>query len=114
MQEPKKYDLVFALGSSCACSIALRNAGLQQLSMPLDSNEFDLPDGKSSLSSRLAIMESGFADCPREKDPDFMKFMKDKYDRRAARFMSAVKEAKTCILSVYIDSPGTPPADVGT
>ena len=111
MQEPKKYDLVFALGSSCACSMALRNAGLQQLSMPLDSNEFDLPDGKSSLSSRLAIMESGFADCPRKKDPDFMK---DKFDRLAARFMSVVKEAKTCILSVYMDTPGAPPADVGT
>ena len=148
MQEPKKYDLVFSVGGTCACSLALRAAGLQHLSMLWDSIEFDLPSGGADLPFRLAIMESGFSDWMKEEDLDFMKddtatgkaqyrnrrynsvlpldfpigvplnksypMVKDKYDRRVARFNSIVKEAKTCILSVYMDTPGTPPADIGT
>lgn len=148
MQEPKKYDLVFSVGGTCACSLALRAAGLQHLSMPWDSIEFDLPNGGADLPLRLAIMESGFSDWMKEEDLDFMKddtatgkaqyrnrrynsvfpldfpngvplnksypMVKDKYDRRVARFNCIVKEAKTCILSVYMDTPGTLPADIGT
>jgi len=32
----QKYDLIFSAGSSCACSQALRHAGLQHISLPFD------------------------------------------------------------------------------
>lgn len=38
--------------------------------------------------------------------------VKEKYDRRVARFKRLMAEANECVLAVYMDTPVSPPADV--
>jgi len=142
----KKYDFIFGIGRACACSQALRRAGLQLLSLPWDwlATTSDGPD----LDFRLHIMENGFADWLQEEDLKFVNHLadngkdqyknlrypivyphdfprdvplhesypavKEKYDRRVARFKRLMAEAKDGILAVYMDSPVSAKADVET
>jgi len=73
----KTYDFIFGIGRACACSQALRRAGLQLLSLPWDWFATDpQPDGPD-LDVRLKIMETDFADWLREED---LKFISDHAD----------------------------------
>lgn len=144
----KTYDFIFGIGRACACSQALRLAGLQLLSLPWDWIAMvPKPDGPD-LHVRLDIMESGFADWFREEDLEFVSHhadngkdqyrnrrynivyphdfprdvplresypaVKEKYDRRVARFKRLMAEAKSDVLAVYMDTPVSPFADIET
>lgn len=50
-----RYDLIFSMGAACACSQALRHAGLQHLSMPFDWM------GGGHLRERTDLLEIDFA-----------------------------------------------------
>jgi len=142
----KTYDFIFGIGRACACSQALRRAGLQLLSLPWDwlATTSDGPD----LDFRLHIMESGFDDWLQEEDLRFVSHLadngkdqyknlrypivyphdfprdvplhesypavKEKYDRRVARFKRLMADAKNGMLAVYMDSPVSAKADVDT
>ncbi len=144
----KKYDLIFSVGRVCACSQALRRAGLQLLSLPWDWVTINpIPPGPDILI-RMHIMESGFSDWMQKEDMAFLKTnvgsgkdayknvryktayvhdfpcgvpldesypaVKEKYDRRVARFTRLIAEAKTRVLAVYMDTPVVPNTDVAT
>jgi len=127
----KKYDLVFSIGSSCACSGALRSVRLQFLSFPFDW----VKDG--SLSNRVEIMENDFNDYFNKEDlfftikyeedklvyqnkksginfvhdfktdksfDEYYELNKEKYDRRAKRLLNMIKNSKN-ILAVYVQLP---------
>ena len=82
----KNYDFIFGIGRACACSQSLRLAGLQLLSLPWDWLALNPKTGGSDLPTRLAIMESGFADWMREEDLEFVSHYadngKDQYKNR--------------------------------
>ena len=82
----KKYDFIFGIGRACACSQALRKAGLQLLSLPWDWLVVHPLNGRRELPVRLDIMESGFADWLREEDLEFVSPIaatgKDQYRNR--------------------------------
>lgn len=61
MPSVKKYDLIFGMGRACACSQALRRAGLQLLSFPWDWIALDRPSGPDVLFRASTICE-GFHD----------------------------------------------------
>lgn len=68
----KKYDFIFSIGRACACSQALRKAGLQLLSLPWDWLALRPdPDGPD-LHIRLQIMENGFSDWLQQEDLVFV------------------------------------------
>lgn len=54
MEKHQTYDIAFSLGAACACSIALRRAGLQYASFPLDWM------AKGTLVERAALVASRF------------------------------------------------------
>ena len=82
----KKYDFIFSIGRACACSQALRKAGLQLLSLPWDWLVLHPLNGRRELPVRLDVMEAGFADWLREEDLEFVSPIpatgKDQYRNR--------------------------------
>ena len=68
----KKYDFIFGIGRACACSQALRRAGLQLLSLPWDWITINTPTNSPDLPTRMDIMEAGFVDWLREEDLEFV------------------------------------------
>ncbi len=68
----KTYDFIFGIGRACACSQALRKAGLQMLSLPWDWVVVHPLGGRRELPVRLDVMESGFEDWLREEDLEFV------------------------------------------
>ena len=117
----KKYDFIFGIGRDSSCSTALRQAGLQFLSLPWDNIDFNGENDASGLDVKLKIVESGFKDGFREKGflPNGLPLReadaetKAKYDRRVERFIALMKESTGCVLVVYVDSPAAANADVG-
>lgn len=128
----KSYDLAFSLGFSCGTTQALRAAGLQFASFPLDWV------GVPSLAVSVRAVEGGFAHwleaddlklvdvchgvgfCTRiylnvrtgfgfsHEFSDFRRFeksypdVKDMYDRRIERFLRQTESVKR-ILAVYVE-----------
>lgn len=129
----KSYDLAFSLGFSCGASTALRAAGLQQASYPLDwigspgivasarmiaadfSGWFEKDDlrlydiRRGALNKHVYLnVRTGFG-----FPHDFSSFIgfeeaypeiRAKYDRRIARFLEETGRAKR-LLAVYIEFP---------
>ena len=129
---PERFDFVLGLGSACSCTQALRAAGLQLLSFPLDWVS------GGDLKSRTSLVIGGFADWMTEDgwarvdNPgafghdtyvnrrtglvhphDFEKgrppeesypSVKAKYDRRVARLMGLLASSKQTLL-VWIGDP---------
>ena len=130
----KEYDLAFSLGSSCGTSQALRAAGLQYASYPLDwlgtrdvvrmakfvaggfdgwfeKEDFDLVDvwhgaGFGTRAYLNRKTQIGFS----HEFSDFMPFdesfprVRRTYDRRIARFSECVNAARR-ILVVFMEFP---------
>jgi len=130
----KEYDLAFSLGSSCGTSQALRAAGLQYASYPLDWL------GTRNAVHVAEVVASGFAGWFEKEDfelvdvwhgtgfgtraylnkktqigyshefPDFVPFdesfpgVRQTYERRAARFLERAKAARR-ILAVFMELP---------
>jgi len=117
----KKYDFIFGIGRDGGCSAALRQAGLQLLSLPWDNIDIADKTDASGLDAKLKIMESGFKEGIRENGilPKGLPLReadsetKAQYDRRVERFDALMKESKECVLAVYMDSPAAANADVG-
>ncbi len=82
----KKYDLIFGIGRACACSQALRHAGLQFLSLPWDWLAINPKPEGPDLHIRLHIMETGFSDWLQKEDLVFASHLaengKDQYRNR--------------------------------
>jgi len=129
------YDLVFSLGQACACSLTLRQAGLQFASYPLDwvsggtivsrarliATHFDgwLEPADFEYLGRnpkngLGIYvnrRSGFRhphDFPDKPLASSFDRVRKKYDRRVQRFFGHVARARRA-LAVYISRPDEPP-----
>ena len=135
----KEYDLAFGMGFSCAVSQALREAGLQYASFPLDWI------GSPGLAESAAMVAGGFKDWFRREDlalhavrraplyahvyrnvrtgfgfphdfPSFRGFDElyaeaaEKYARRIPRFLKALAGAKRA-LAVYLERPINPVQD---
>jgi len=136
MAAMKTYDLAFSMGFSCGGTMALRRAGLQFASYPLDWI------GSPGIVQSARMIAAGF-DGWFEKDdlrlvavrggsfqnnvyqnvrtrfgfphdfPRFFRFeekydeTKAKYDRRIARFLADLGRAKTALV-VYIERPINP------
>ena len=71
----KRFDLVFALGAGCSCSMMLREKGLQLASFPLDwVGTLDL-GASADIRSKADIVAGGFRDWFRlenlERAPQF-------------------------------------------
>lgn len=129
----KAYDIAFSMGFSCGGSLALRDAGLQFASYPLDWI------GAPGVVRSAKMVESGFEGWFDKGDMrlfgvrggtfqtnvylnsrtgfgfphDFSRFhtfdeafsaAAEKYERRIARFMAAVAAAKTALV-IYIERP---------
>ena len=134
----EKFDIAFSMGFSCGGTMALRRAGLQFVSYPLDWI------GSPGIVQSARMIEGGFADWFRKEDlrlvavrggsfqnnvyqnvktrfgfphdfPRFFRFEEsypktaEKYDRRIRRFLSDLAAAKTALV-VYIERPIDPPA----
>ena len=107
----KNYDFIFGIGRDCACSLALRRAGLQLLTLPWDGFPMNPDSDDLNLLSRLDIMMSGG---PTVYPYDYLhgRSLQDagpdetaKYDQRFKLFKKLMAEAKDCVLAVYVDSP---------
>ena len=130
----KEYDLAFSLGSTCGTSQALRAAGLQYASYPLDwlgtrgvvhmaefvaggfagwfeKEDFELIDvwhgtGFGTRAYLNKKTQIGFS----HEFSDFMPFdevfprIRETYERRAARFMESANAAKR-ILAAFVELP---------
>lgn len=130
----KKYDLAFSLGSSCSVTQALRAVGLQYVSYPfdwvatpgleqsvsiltggfrdwLDADALRLVDVRHGVGFMTRIYRNektgiGFS----HEFSDFFRFeesypkVKAVYDRRIARFLADLKQAKR-VLAVYSELP---------
>lgn len=131
--ERTRYDLAFSMGFSCGATFALREAGLQTSSYPLDwmgspgllpsaraiagnfanwteKGDFRLHDiRRGGLDKHIYLnVRTGFG-----FPHDFSSFVsfdeaypevRAKYDRRIARFLQAAGEAKR-LLAVYVEYP---------
>ncbi len=136
----KDYDLAFSLGFSCGTSQALRAAGLQFASYPLDwTGEPDIGTGARLVSSNFAgwceaddfelvDVRHGAGFCTRcyrnrrtglgysHEFSDFQPFaetypgVRRTYDRRVERFIACADSCKR-ILCVYMELPIRPRAD---
>lgn len=126
----KKYDFVFGIGEACSCSTALRAAHLQIQSFPTDwlsgldfkgrtalvvsdfKDFFNAEDlkyaGDNKKSDTYVNTRTGvtfFHDFPLHSDfaaqyPQ----VKAKYDKRIARMLSAIENAKNALI-VYMNVP---------
>jgi len=124
-----KYDLAFALGSSCTATDVLRQAGLQFTAFPLDwigrlsvrtcaelifggfedflslsriRIEDDLDDGRFRHCVDDGLGTAFSHDFPVGKSvEEAYPAVKEKYDRRIARFLSLLKQSKS-VLVVWI------------
>jgi len=137
----KTYDIAFSMGFSCGGSLALRKAGLQFASYPLDwigapgvvrsarmvaegfprwfeREDLQLVDvrGGSFQNNVYLNRRTGFG-----FPHDFSRFQTfdeafpptaEKYARRVSRFLSAVESAKTALV-IYIERPIDPRAPDG-
>jgi len=134
----KKFDMAFSMGFSCGGTMALRRAGLQFVSYPLDWI------GAPGVVRSAQMVASDFAGWFEKEDlrlvavrggsfqnnvyqnvrtrfgfphdfPRFFRFeekydeTKAKYDRRIARFLADLGKAKTALV-VYIERPINPRA----
>ena len=130
----KEYDFIFSLGFACACSQSLRDCGLQRVSLPFDwlgthsalENARTVEDDFRGWFDRDALVlwdvritggyvsrvyKSMKADIifPHEfsnSKPIEVQYevVKEKYDRRIARFYKCAGAAKR-ILGVYVEDP---------
>lgn len=130
----REYDLAFSLGFSCGCSQALRAAGCQFASYPIDwAGSLGLAFGVEAVCNDFARWldaedlclvdvshDSGF--CTRvylndrtgfgfsHEFSDFQPFaktypkVKASYDRRIARFLETLRSSGR-ILAVYVEHP---------
>jgi len=135
----KEYDLAFSLGFSCGTSQALRAAGLQFASYPLDwTGEPDMMSGLRLVlddfagwfeAEDLVLVDvrhgAGFCTrCYRNRKtnlgfshefPDFMPFeesfpmVQGTYGRRVERFIESTRASRR-ILAVYMEFPSKPRA----
>ena len=135
----KDYDLAFSLGFSCGTSQALRAAGLQFASYPLDwTGEPDVGTGARLVSSdfagwfepgdfELVDVRHGAGFCTRcyrnrrtglgysHEFSDFEPFeetfpgVRQTYDRRVARFVERAGKCRR-LLAVYMELPIRPRA----
>ena len=130
----KEYDLAFSLGSSCGTSQALRAAGVQFSSYPLDwvgsrgivhaaeviasgfdgwfeKEDFDLVDvwhgaGFGTRAYLNRKTQFGFS----HEFPDFIPFdesfpdVRKTYERRVSRFLESAKSSRR-MLAVFIELP---------
>lgn len=133
----REYDFVFSLGYCCGVTQALRAAGLQFASLPLDWL------GSPSLRRSAEVVAEGFRDWMRPEDfrlldvlhgpgfgtriclnertqlgfshefPDTLTLEESlpkvarTYDRRVARLLSRLKSARR-VLAVYLEHPTRP------
>ena len=132
----KKFDMAFSMGFSCGGTMALRRAGLQHVSYPLDWI------GAPGVVKSAQMVASGFAGWFEKADlrlvavrggscqnnvyqnertrfgfphdfPRFFRFeeqfdaTKAKYDRRIARFLADLDRAKSALV-VYVERPISP------
>lgn len=125
-----KYDFVFSLGAACSCTQALREAGLQQRSLP-----FDWIFG-SDIVTRSRVLAGGTSEWFRKEDfvyvgqewgknvyhntktgltynHDFplnrdieetYAQVENKYARRSDRLLSCIRNSRH-VLAVYLDHP---------
>jgi len=134
----KRFDMAFSMGFSCGGTMALRRAGLQFVSYPLDwigspgivksaqmiASDFNGWFEKDDL--RLVAVRGGSFQNNVYQNvrtrfgfphdfPRFFRFeekfdeTKAKYDRRIARFLADLGKAKTALV-VYIERPINPRA----
>jgi len=141
MTNKKTYDIAFSMGFSCGGSLALRKAGLQFASYPLDWI------GAPGIVKSARMVAAGFPDWFERDDlqlvnvrggsfqtnvylnrrtgfgfpHDFSRFKTfdesfppnaEKYARRVSRFLSSLSSAKTALV-VYIERPIDPRASDG-
>jgi len=133
-RKTKKYDLVFSIGEACSCTDALRHAGLQDSSYPLDwlfgtdfigrckilASKFDRFIEMNDLEYVFSV-RSISCDAYHNKyndltfNHDFLQHkdlsetypaVHEKYMRRISRLLHNMKSAKK-ILIVYIEAPIT-------
>jgi len=129
----KKYDIAFSMGFSCGGTMALRRAGLQYASYPLDwvgspgivqsarmiASDFEgwfEKDDLRLVDVRTGSLQNNVYQNVRTRfgfPHDFSRFFRfddlyaeerAKYDRRIARFKTDLSSAKTA-LAVYADRP---------
>lgn len=137
----KEYDFAFSLGSSCGVSQALRAAGLQFASYPLDwlgsrnvvevakvvagnfdkwfeKEDFQLVDvwHSSGFNTRAYLnVRTGFGFS--HEFPDFIPFgesfpgIRDTYCRRVQRFLERADSSRR-MLAVFLELPVLPHADL--
>ena len=137
----KEYDMAFSLGSSCGTSQALRAAGLQYASYPLDwlgargivhvakivagefegwfeKEDFDLVDvwhgaGFGTRAYLNRKTQFGFS----HEFPDFVPFeesfprIQQTYERRVERFLESAKASRR-MLAVFIEFPNLKHAEL--
>jgi len=128
----KIYDLVFSIGEACSCTQAIRSAGLQLKSYPLDwlfgsnfegrceilANRFENFINKKDLEytySERSIKCNAYHNIQNDItfNHDFLEsvsfdemyeLVKKKYDRRIKRLLKQINKSKN-ILVVYIETP---------
>ena len=126
----KKYDFVFGIGEACSCSTALRAAHLQIQSFPTDwlaggdikerttlivsdfKDFFNAEDlkytGDNKKTDAYANTRTGITfhhDFPLHSDfAAVYPSVKAKYDRRIARMLSSIENAKNALI-VYMNIP---------
>lgn len=129
------YDFAFSMGAACACSMALRRAGMQYASFPLDwagtvtlrgNVDMVVNDFKGMLT--LENLEYVGPNGEKQKDiyhdrVNDMHFLHDfpmgippaesfpaiveKYQRRIDRFLKLMDESHT-VLAAYVEVPSSP------
>lgn len=131
-----RYDFAFSMGAACACSMALRRAGMQYASFPFDWA------GTSTMRSNVDLLVNDFSGMltlenleyvgPNgEKQKDIyhdhendMHFLHDfpmgvapadsfaeiaeKYNRRVVRFLKLMSESHN-VLAAYVEMPHVDP-----
>lgn len=130
----ERYDLAFSMGFGCGCSKALRQAGLQYVSFPMDwigvksalaaarivASEFagwldgeslrliDVRRDDEHIQRSYVNDKTGIVfthDFPYELDFDeALAAAKRKYDRRIARLLNAIRSSRR-VLAVHVEHP---------
>lgn len=128
----REYDQIFSLGASCACTMALRDVGLQQVSWPLDwaaspglvraiemiENGFEHWFDREDLELwDVRLQQGGVQRVYRNRRTDFgfpheftnaspieksYSAEREKYDRRIARFYDCMSRQKK-VLAIYLE-----------
>ena len=75
-----RYDLIVGMGKACSCSMSLRKAGLQHLSLPFDWMRFNDEElnGVGDLRIRAELVANGFRDWFEKENLVFNRSFADK------------------------------------